>query len=93
MSAINDVRHIRVQQASTRIGRRLLIVLVCMAIAAVGGVYAGIQIGAKALALQAQAEKREADKCKQKDALAFMELETRSVICWSGSNRLKKLGK
>lgn len=93
MSAINDVRHVRVTPASTGIGRRVLVLMICMTLAAAGGVYAGIQIGAKALALQAQAEKRESDKCRQKDALAFMELETRSVICWGGSNRLGKVGK
>lgn len=88
-----DVRHIRHRPESSRIGRRVLIALLVIAIATLAGIWIGMMIGAAAYREQAAAERREIERCRNNDALAFMELETRSVICWGGSNRLSKRGR
>lgn len=90
---MTDVRHVRYTPQSTRIGRRVLIALLVIAIATLAGIWIGMMIGTAAYAKQAAAERREVERCRTNDALAFMELETRSVICWGGSNRLSKRGR
>ena len=87
-----DVRHIRHRPESSRIGRRLSILVFVAILAGLAGIWIGMMIGAAAYREQAAAERREIERCRNNDALAFMELETRSVICWGGSNRLSKRG-